>query len=524
MVEPQALHRPLIPGAYIIQAGDLADYIVHVGLTAVDQQGIRQPVAAEDVPSLENGQLRLLPSGQMEQRWRIRPGTEWHDGTPLTADDLVFTVRVAQDPSLPEFRSGVSGGYEMVERVEAVDPQTVTVTWKQPFIKADRIFASGLEGFAQAIPRHLLERSYLEGRETLLQSPHWNREYVGLGPYKLREWVPGSHLSLEANPRFVLGRPKIDEMEVRFILDANTIGATLLAGALDITLGIGLNLEQNLELRDQWREGSLLVAPVSFWLVVYPQFVNPNPPIVTDVRFRKALIQAIDRQAMADTIMAGLVPVAHSYIKPGDPEDRETERSVVRYDYDVRRAAQGLEELGYARGADGAFRDAAGQRLGFEVRASTNPAIHTKTLFPVADYWQRLGLAAEPFVIPVQLSADREYNAQFPGLYVVRQPIGPDYVDRFLSSEARLPENRYQGRNISRYMNPEFDALVERYISTIAWGPRMQLLGQVVHHISDQLNAMGLFYDVGTTLVGNRLVNVPASNPTANVHEWEVKQ
>src|SRR5213593_3058967 len=96
MVEPPALHRPLIPGAYIIQAGDLADTIVHVGLSAVDHQGIRRPIAAEAVPSVDNGQWRLLPSGQMEQVWRVRPGTEWHDGTPLTADDLVFTVHVGQ--------------------------------------------------------------------------------------------------------------------------------------------------------------------------------------------------------------------------------------------------------------------------------------------------------------------------------------------------------------------------------------------------------------------------------------------
>jgi peptide/nickel transport system substrate-binding protein len=343
------------------------------------------------------------------------------------------------------------------------------------------------------------------------------------GPYKLREWVVGSHLMLDANPRYVLGRPKIDPIEVRFILDGNTVSASLLAGAVDTTLGVGLNLEQSLELRDQWREGTLAVAPVGYWLTVYPQFINTSPPIIADVRFRRALMQALDRQAMVETIMAGLVPVAHSLVKPGDPEDRETEGAVVRYQYDVRRAAQGIEELGYARGGAGAFRDQAGQRLGFEVRTNSNPAIHTKALFPVADYWQRLGLAAEPFLIPVQMSTDREYSAQFPGFYLLRQPVGPDYVDRFLSSEARLPENRFQGRNTARYMNSELDGLIERYTATIPLAPRMQLLSQIVHHVSDQLNTMGLFYDVGTTLVGNRVLNVPASNPTSNIQEWDVK-
>src|SRR5206468_810478 len=98
--------------------------------------------------------------------------------------------------------------------------------------------------------------------------------------------------------------------------------------------------------------------------------------------FRRALLQAIDRQAMADEIQAGLVPIAHSYVRPGDPFFGGTDAMVVRYDYSPQRAGQMLEELGYAKDADGMFRDPSGQRLALEVRATTNPVIHTKTLFP----------------------------------------------------------------------------------------------------------------------------------------------
>jgi peptide/nickel transport system substrate-binding protein len=524
MVEPGALYRPLIPGGFVIQTGDLGDTILGIGLSGFDHQGILQPKLAEAVPSVENGLWRVLPSGQMELVWKIRPGAAWHDGTPFTTDDLLFTVQLSLDPSLPEFRGGAAEVWDLVDGVQAVDAQTIAVTWKRPYIKVDRIFSTGSEAFAQPLPRHLLERAYAENqREAFVQLPYWTREYVGLGPYKLRDWIVGSHLLLEANPRYVLGRPKIDELEVRFILDANTLGANVLAGAVRLTLGIGLNLEQNLEIRDQWRDGSLQVAQVSYWVALYPQLLNPNPPIISDVRFRRALIQAIDRQAMADTIMAGLVPIAHSYIKPDAPEARETDSFVVRYDYDPRRATLAVEELGYTRGADGVFRDPAGQRLGFEVRATSSPAIHQKAMFPVVDYFQRLGLAAEPLVIPVQRAADREYRTTMPAFDTVRYPIGPSWVDRLHSSEAPLPENRFQGRSRARYMNPEFDALIDRYMATIPWGPRMQVLGQVLHHMTDQLINMGLFYDVETTLVSNQLVNVPAQNPTANIHEWDVK-
>lgn len=523
MVEPPALYRPLIPGVLVIQSDILADTILNVGLTIVDQEGRRRAVIAEAVPSLENGLWRMLPDGQMELRWRIRTGAEWHDGTSLTADDLVFSARAGQDPSLPELRAAGSGAYELVERVEAVDPQTVAAIFKKPFIWADRLFSTGSEGVAQPIPRHLLERVYADGREVFLQAPYWSREYVGLGPYKLREWVVGSHLLLDANDRYVLGRPKIDEMEVRFILDANTVGASILAGAVQMTLGIALNLEQSLELRDQWQDGKLNVANVSYWLTVFPQFVNPNPPVVADLRFRRALLQAIDRQAMVETIMAGLVPIAHSYIKPDAPEARETDRYVVRYEYDPRRAAQVLEELGYTKGADGRLRDSSAQPLTVEVRATSSPAIHAKSMFPVADYWQRLGLSVDPLVVPVQSIRDREFQATFPAFDVGRRPNGAEYVERFHSSEAGLPQNRFQGRNTPRYMTPEFDGLLEQYLATIPWEPRMQVLGQIMRHFTDQLVTMGLFYDVGPTLVSNRLVNVPVYNPTANVHEWDLK-
>jgi peptide/nickel transport system substrate-binding protein len=454
--------------------------------------------------------------------WKIRPGTTWHDGTPFTTDDLLFTLQLAQDPSLPELRGGASDVWDLITGVRALDPQTIAVTWKRPYIKADRLFATGAEGVAQPLPRHLLQPASTGNREAFLQLPYWTREYVGLGPYQLREWVVGSHLLLDANPRYVLGRPKLDELEVRFILDANALAASVLAGAVHVTLGIGLNLEQNLELRDQWRDGSLHVAPADFWVALYPQLLNPNPAIIADMRFRRALLQAIDRQAMAETIMAGLVPVAHSYIKPGDPEAQETDPFVVRYAYDPRQAARGIEELGYVRGNDGAYRDAAGQRLGLEVRATSSPAIHVKTMLPVVDTWQRLGIAAEPLVVPVQQGTDREYRTTMPGFDTVRYTIGPSAVDRLHGSEAPLPENRFQGRNRARYMNPEFDGLIDRYMATIPHAPRMEVLGQVIHHMTDQVVTLSLFYDVETTLVSNRLTGLPARLPTTNIHEWDM--
>jgi peptide/nickel transport system substrate-binding protein len=325
MAEPPALYRAFITGTgATVQAVDIADTLVNVGLTTTDDRGVRQAVLVDAVPTIENGLWKLLPDGQMEVRWSIRAGAAWHDGTPLTADDLRFTVELLQDRDLPEFRAAAAA---QITQVAVLDASTISVTWKQPSLRADRLFSGGNEGLGEPLPSHLLERAYLENKDGFRQLPYWRTEFVGLGPYKLREWSPGSSLLLQANDRYVLGRPRIDEMEIRFIQDAGALAANILSGAVQATLGTGLSLEQSIEVRDHWRDGKMLVA-FENWIMIYPQFVNPDPPIQTDVRFRRAMLMAIDRQAMADTIQAGLVPVAHSYVRPDEPEYPETERFV----------------------------------------------------------------------------------------------------------------------------------------------------------------------------------------------------
>src|SRR5207253_5782163 len=136
-----------------------------------------------------------------------------------------------------------------------------------------------------------------------LSLPYWREEYVGVGPFRLREWVPGSHLTLTANEQYVLGRPKLDEIEVRFITDFNTVIANLLAESVDKHIGRGWGVEQVLQMRDTAKNQTALLGGLLGNVVpMYPQFVNPNPPIVTNVEFRRGLLMAVDRQEMADTV------------------------------------------------------------------------------------------------------------------------------------------------------------------------------------------------------------------------------
>jgi len=507
----------------VLAGGPELEQLVHAGLTIADDRAIVQPELAEQVPSVENAQWLLMPDGRMETRWTIKPGAAWQDGTAFTASDLVFTSQVFQDPELPMFRD-VS--FESAERIEAPDSRTLVITWRQPYIDADKIFSAMGAVQNLPLPRHILERPFQENKAGLADHPYWGDEFVGLGPFKPKEWLRGSYLILEANDRYTLGRPKIDFIEVKFIPDPNAVIANVLAGTVELTIGPSLSFEQALEASSQWRGGRLdawFSSVVSAW----PQLMTPDPAVLGDVRFRRALLHAMDRQNMVDTLMHGRSEVAHSLMNPRYPEAREIDQFIARYPYDLRRSGEIVEGLGYQRGPDGFFRDVAGQRLVIEVRGSTVTEIGRKTAYPVADDWQRAGVGVDLIFPPPQRARDREYRATFPGVEMARGANELEGMRRFHSSNNAVPENNYAGTNRTRYVNEEFDRLIESFYVTIPRSPRIEILGRIIEHMTGNVILLSLFHDAESALVSNRLKNVAGAGGNStqgwNAHEWDVQ-
>ncbi|MEA2639792.1 MAG: peptide/nickel transport system substrate-binding protein [Chloroflexota bacterium] len=240
-------------------------YFLFPGLTVHDDQGSLHATLGETIPSIENGLWKVFPDGRMETTHPIRAGAAWHDGTPLTGEDLAFTVSVVSDKELPEFRQA---GVDLIERVEA-GPRSATVTWKQPFVDAAALFSMiGNLSRSNPLPKHLLEQDYLTNKAGFTQLRYWNEDFVGLGPYRIKEWVRGSHLMLGAFDGYALGRPKIDEIDVRFIPDPNTMVANLLSGTLDMPQGSIVGLDQSATVQQQWQAGKVTIA-ADGWVVAY---------------------------------------------------------------------------------------------------------------------------------------------------------------------------------------------------------------------------------------------------------------
>jgi len=330
---------------------------------------------------------------------------------------------------------------------------------------------------------------------------------------------------LRANDKYVLGRPKLDEVEFRFIEDANTTQANLLAGAVDMTLGRNISGPQALEIANRWGDGRMFVDyQDASQIAAYVQHISPNPAIVTDLTFKRAALHAIDRQTMVDALVTRQSEVAHSWLRPGQPAYREIEaRNAVKYEHDPRKATQLLETIGYTRGPDQTLRDAAGQQLGYELRTTSGDDLREKMLFTITAEWQQIGLAVTPYVIPRQRADDLEYRATFPAMELVRQPLDHRGNRSIHSRNTPLPENSYRVTgNRARYVNTELDGLLDRYLTTISVPERREAMGRIVRHLSENLPFLMMLYTSSVYLVSNRVQNFKEEGPW-NTHEWDVR-
>jgi peptide/nickel transport system substrate-binding protein len=241
------------------------------------------------------------------------------------------------------------------------------------------------------------------------------------------------------------------------------------------------------------------------------------------------MYHALDRQQMVDTLLYGLGTVVHSFMAPNQPQYRDLEARVMRYDYDPRRAAQLIEGLGYTKGPDGFFRDASGQRLAVELRTTAVNQLQLSTQAAIADSWQQMGVGVDQVVVPTQRQNDFEYRATYPAFEIlVGTPNDLDGIGGFHSSKARLPENNFVGSTHSRYMNPELDGYIDRYFVTIPTQERMQTLGNIMSHMAENVVVMPLFYTPGPVVIANRITGAgatkaPETSPLWNVHSWDVK-
>ncbi len=503
-------------GSNITRGSGLVLGLVHASLTDQDDHGVWQPKLAAQRISSEEGTLRLNPDGSMDVIWKLRPSIQWHDGTPFTSADMLFTFKVKKDPGYPSIDSGALA---LMESATAPDPLTFVVHWTRPFYQADQ--ARGLD----PLPEHILGELYARGdSEAFVNSPFFTSKFVGLGPYRLAQWQQGSEMDFARFDPFFLGRPALDTVVVRFISDANTMVSSILAGAVDVVYPPGVDFDAAVAVRDRWQgtnnvvrfepadpEGRMRVLEMQY----RPEYAQPRGALANPV-VRQALYQAIDRPTFVEIVTHGLTTVADSWIPPFAARRGQLEDTIPAYPYDPARSRQLLSQAGWAPGADGVlFNEPTGQRFELTLRASQiggGQVGKDKELTVVADYWKRLGVEPVLDLKPIGTTGDRGYEGVNPGVSDVGNmapysTFFPRMNSKTLASEA----NRWTGNNLAGYTDPTVDSLLDRYNVTISAGEQLAIERQLLQKLMGEVANMPLYWevlpvlmtaDVDPTLVG----------------------
>lgn len=256
--------------------------------------------------------------------------------------------------------------------------------------------------------------------------------------------------------------------------------------------------------------------------------VGPRPPEVTNVRVRRGLLHAIDRDMMVESVYLGYTTPAAVPVPTDDPKYEWMKDAVVRYPYDARRAQELLAEAGWQRGPGGVMRNAAGERISLQHTTSQGgqwEAVQAIT----ADAWRSLGIQVEEYVIPQAARGDRETNSQFRsfnGAVVAFNTL--TYMRQFLTTECPTAANRWVGTNAGCYSEPEMDRVSEALQTTVIPTEQQRLWRQWAQLFTRDLPALPLYYHLSGSAFREGFTGFKGyardggGGSAWNVEEWDI--
>jgi peptide/nickel transport system substrate-binding protein len=289
----------------------------------------------------------MAPDG-LSYTFRLRQGVRFHDGRPFSADDVVFSCNEIWLKHLPDARTRWSA---VGLRIEKQDDFTVVLRLERPYVFATHYLSSH---FAPVLPKHLFENTDIP------RNPY-NTRPVGTGPFRLAEYVRGSHITMDRNANYwrrdAEGRPLpyLDRVVMRIMPDATARTLAMSKKEIDYQNYPGFPVESVAALRVAGL--SIGAEPVAGIARIQRAFLNIRSGPLADLRVRRALHHALDRQMILDRAGYGFGQVSVGPLHQGNPAYAGyLDDATPRYGYDPARAAQLLDEAGFPRPAGGAPR------------------------------------------------------------------------------------------------------------------------------------------------------------------------
>lgn len=472
------------------------------GLTTTDEHMEVVPVLATEIPTLENGGVRVRNDGGMDVVWRLRAGVRWHDGVLVTSADLKFTVDAINDPS---YNPESTDGFDRIASVETPDALTAIVHYREIYAPYALQFIRGF------LPKHVLQ-----GRD-IDRATDYNRGPLGNGPYRVVEWKTGESILLERAPNYWRGPeyPRIRRIMFKFIGNTNTRINQLKSGEVHVVALVPWDKYR--EIRDLPGITVHRMAGNSYELVTLnEQHFTP----FADLRVRRALVHAIDRELITRTILDGLAPVVHGPIQP--PSWAFTD-DVMKYQYDPARARTLLDEAGWKEPTPGAVRVKDGHPLAFTLLTQAGFAIRENVSQALKTQWREVGIDADIRLQDGTTISAVWFSGRFDAmLHWWHMPADPE-ITLFFAADRTPPA----GRNINYLRDEALTTLLYRSDRIVDRAERRRLLVEAERRVAELAPEIPL-YNV------TRLDAVPASlqnfrgNPTNagifwNVYEWRIR-
>jgi peptide/nickel transport system substrate-binding protein len=518
-------------------------------LTAADATS-REVIGAMQSDLIHINRATQLTEPALAKSWKISPdglqytltlrqGLRFSDGHPLDADDVLFTFRVYLDENVHATQRDllIVGGKPII--VRKLDSQTLVFQFAKPYGVEERLFDS----FA-ILPRHLLEKPYQEGKLAQLWAPSTSpNEWAGVGPFRLKEYVPGQKLVLERNPYYwktdTKGNrlPYLDELVFLFVPSADAQVLRFQSGETDIVTRLGA---ENFSVLSRQQRGNTM-ADAGPGLEYNFLFFNLNDLAekssadlrqkqkwFREVKFRQAVSAAVDREAIVRLVYQGRGAALWGPVTPGNR--RWLNAAIPHSSRSLDRARQLLKEAGFSwsTNANGetTLSDSDGKPVEFSILTSSSNADRTKMATLLQDDLKQLGMRVQ--VVPLEfrslvdrVTQTKQYEACLLGLASFDADPNSD-LNVWLSSGGTHLWNPSQPHPATPW-EAEIDRLMEQQLLTPGFDQRRKLYDRVQEILAE--NQPMIFLASPDILVG-------AKNSIVNFHPavlepyvlWNVEQ
>ncbi|HET7090390.1 MAG TPA: ABC transporter substrate-binding protein [Anaerolineae bacterium] len=485
--------------------------LVFNGLVKFDERGAPQPdLASRWTISQDDENYGLIYTFQ------LRDDVTWQDGQPFTADDVIFTIGLLQDPSFPG-RPDIGALWRSVEAVK-IDDRTVQITLQEPFAPFLDYAAVGM------LPVHILNGV---SAGELLDHP-FNQQPLGTGPFHVKELVsePGQpqRIVLETNPRYFGRQPYINEVEFKYYATAAEAFEAYRAGEIH---GISPITAADLDLVRETPSLNLFTAPISGLSLIFLNTNDPNSPFFQEEDVRKALLLALDRQAIVDGALGAQAVVAngpfHQNSWAYDPDTPPIEQDISRARQLLARAGWIPSEdvTGSANGDDSDLLPEADRPVAPRIETRRSDALRLKSGVPlsftllvssdqvgvaraVANQWRVIGVNAEVRPVQIGLASNflqaRQYQAALAN--VVFDSPDPDPYPFWHETKASA------GQNYSQFKDRDVSEVLEAARRVVDPTRRAELYRRFAQMFNEKVPAIVLYYPVYSYGVSQRIRGV----------------